>query len=257
MIELCLLLILASPFIYYGVAINYYLKNKEARTFLQLVVFPLPAMVFISFLLYELFKSPGHYDKLINILIWITVPIGLGIIVHAIFEKDLSRFSFLTRIPSALILMFIPFLIFEPDLFEMIAPWAFAVAGALMGIYGYVKFYKGKKIGLLYGYLAIFFFVAAPLICMAISIAYFEIAKDNVIYRRSSWGSESCHDVAFPIFILEEGFIKPLLFSAGYLGLMGIVAGIRKKTLEKELRKEGLIPEEFDKVLKAKEKDYE
>ena len=53
----------------------------------------------------------------------------------------------------------------------------------------------------------------------------------------------------------KEGFIKPLLFSAGYLGLMGIVAGIRKKALEKELRKEGLIPEEFDKVLKAKEKD--
>ena len=122
-----------------------------------------------------------------------------------------------------------------------------------MGSYGYIKFYKGKKIGLVYGYLAILFFVVAPVVCMAISIAYFETLKDNVIYRRSSWGHESCHDIAFPIFVFQEGFIKPFLFSTGYAGIMGIVAAVRRKTLEKELRGEGLIPEDFDEVLKGKE----
>lgn len=251
--EACFLIFLLSPFIFYGIAIYLYSNKKELRTFLQMVIFPLPIVVIIGFFLYEMFQDPDLYQDAVKVVIWFSVPVGIGIIGHIIYEKDLSRFSFLTRVPAAILLIAAPFLVLEPEILEIAGPVVFGVAGALMGTYGYIKFYKGKKIGLVYGYLAILFFVVAPVVCMAISIAYFETLKDNVIYRRSSWGSESCHDIAFPIFVFQEGFIKPFLFSTGYIGIMGIVAAVRKKTLEKELREEGLIPEEFDEVLKGKE----
>jgi len=252
MMEVCIGLLLLTPFVYYGLAIHYYIKKKELRTFLQLVIFPIPIMAFIGFILYESFKDPSFFDLTSKIFLGATIPVGIGIIAHICYERDRSLFTLLTRLPASCILIMTPLFLLHPELLDTFGILSFTIAGVLMGTYGYVTFYKGRRIGLIYGYLAIIFFVIAPVVCIAISIAYFELLKDNIIYRRSNWGESSCHDIGFPIFFIREGFIRPFLFATGYTGIMGIVAAIRKKTLEKRVRRERLIPKEFDRVLEGK-----
>ncbi|MEA3559584.1 MAG: hypothetical protein U9R75_10055 [Candidatus Thermoplasmatota archaeon] len=251
MIEFCCLLFLLSPIIYFATAIVIYFKKKEARGFIQMVVFPLPFALFVGMLLYGSYTEPENFRFLTHLLIGASIFAGIGVITHQLIDKDRKRLSMLTRMPASILLIGTPFLLLVPEIFAKVAPISYVIIGALLGIFGYIRYYQGKKIGLVYAYSAILFFVAAPLVSLVISYIYFDMMKDNVIYRRAYWGDVTCHDIGYPVIFFQEEFIKPFLFSSGYLGLMGIVAYIRKYLLKRKMGREGLIPKEYDEVLKG------
>jgi hypothetical protein len=252
MIEICFAMIILIPLVYYGIGIHYYLKRKDYRPFLQLIIFPIPIMAFAGVMVYGILEDPDNFDIAIRVFLFATIPIGIGILAHQGYQRDLSRLSLITRTPASIILILSPLFLINPDLLKTYGTISFMLAGTLLGTYGYIIYYKGKKVGLIYGYMAILFFVLAPLVCMAISIAYFELLKDNIIYRRSDWGRVSCHDIGLPIFFFQDELIRPILYAAGYTGIMGVIAAIRKNALEKKVRKDGLIPKEYDQILEGK-----
>ncbi|MBN1539449.1 MAG: hypothetical protein JW939_04835 [Candidatus Thermoplasmatota archaeon] len=252
MIEFCFLLVLFSPLLYYAVAIVVYFKKKESRAFMQMVVFPLPFVFLIGFLLYNGYENPEHFRELSYVLMAVSIFTGLGIITHQLIDRERELLSLLTRMPASFLLLATPITMLVPGLFLKVAPFSYVVIGALMGIFGYIRYYQGKKRGLLYAYSAILFFVAAPLVSLVISYIYFDMIKENVIYRRAYWGDVTCHDIGYPVIFFQEEFIKPFLFSSGYLGLMAIVSSVRKYLLREKMKKDGTIPKEFFEVIEEK-----
>ncbi|MBN1390506.1 MAG: hypothetical protein JXA22_07685 [Candidatus Thermoplasmatota archaeon] len=256
MIEFCFLMLLFSPLIYYAVAISIYFKKRESRAFMQMVVFPLPFVFLIGFLLYNGYEDPQYFRSLSYVLMAVSVFAGLGIIAHQLIDRDRKLLSLLTRIPASFLLLATPITMLEPELFLTVAPFSYVVIGALMGIYGYIRYYQGKKVGLLYAYCAILFFVAAPLVSLVISYIYFDMVKENVIYRRAYWGDVTCHDMAYPVIFFQEEFVKPLLFSSGYLGLMAIVSSVRRYVLREKMKKDGSIPKEFFDMMEKVDEEH-
>jgi len=132
----------------------------------------------------------------------------------------------------------------------------FIIVGIPLGIYGYLTYYKGERHGLLYIYGSILFMVIAPIIAFAITFLYLENIKDEIIYRRASYGWVTCHLPAGlgPLTIFGNKELKyPAIFSMGYLGFLGLMTVIRKHFLKIKLTKNGIIPKEFFDILNSKE----
>ena len=133
----------------------------------------------------------------------------------------------------------------------------FFIAGIIIGVYGFTDYYNGNKIGLLYVYSSIVFMIIVPVIALAIIKLYSTYISDEIIYKRAYDGWVSCHLAAAPTLLDQESFVFPTIFSAGYTGFIGILTAIRKDLLEKKLKKEKIIPKEFDEIINNKERKNE
>lgn len=237
-------------------SIIYYVKRKEARRFIQIVVFPLPIALFIAIILFAYGGDVTSYNNLVSILIIISVVFGVLVLFHIIMDVMKKRSILIhVRLTASLILIFNPLLLYFPKAYWLMIVF-YVFCGILLGIYGYFTFYRGERHGLLYVYGSILFIIIAPIIALAITILYFEYIKDETIYRHAYYGWVSCHLPAgpTPVDLFGEKEIQyPALFSLGYLGFMGILSKIRKSYLQKKLKKNGTIPDEFDKIINSEE----
>jgi hypothetical protein len=126
----------------------------------------------------------------------------------------------------------------------------FFLSGVLLGIYGFVTYYNGKKIGIAYTYFSIISMVILPIIVINIIEIYNEYIKDEIIYRRASRGWVTCHLPALPVFVEEDRFIESSVLTSIYAIMMGYLALARRERLKSKLKKQGVIPQEYYDILK-------
>jgi hypothetical protein len=198
----------------------------------------------------------NDYGFLLKTMMVLSFLGGFGVILHCIFDRKKIDWQFNVRVFAAIILILNPILILYQDLHGLLIA-LYLFSGMLLGIYGFTNYYNGKKIGLVYIYASLIFMVFVAAIAFALVRMYSEFIKDEIIYYRARDGWISCHLPATPIFISQEEFQIPSIFALCYLGILGLLSAIRKDRLESRLRKEGIIPREFDEIIKDRKKDNE
>lgn len=248
----CCLVPIAIPIIYYLIAGIVYVKKKSTRGFMLMVVFPLPIIFVSAVILYNGFRDPENYLDFLRVMIFLSAFVGIGVLGHCIHDRKERNWLLWIRLIAGSGLLLSPILILFPDYYSTVMLGAYLLCGGLLGIYGYISYYSGKKIGILYAYASIIYIVFMPLVAIAISSIYFEVAKDEFIYRRSPDRWVTCHLPALPLPPDEELGI-PIVYTSGYLGLMGLVAAIRKSRLKARMKKDGIIPEGFEEIEKGED----
>jgi len=251
MIETCkICLALVGP-LYYAISILAYHQYPSMRRFLLLVIFPLPIALFLGYLLSTYENSENGHEIVIMLLVFISVAVGSAVLSHCLMDLRRKDIWLFLRIIAASMLFITPLLLWFPEFFWAITA-LFFIIGILFGIYGYFTYYSGKDIGLAYLYGSILFMVIAPVISLIIIRIYNEAMQDEIIYRHSQVYEVTCHQAAIPNPFEEEGFQLPMFFSFGYIGLVGILTGIRKTVLERNLKEKEVIPKEYYEVIKEK-----
>lgn len=246
--------------VYYVVSIIYFVKHKSARRFMLLIGFPLPFAMTLASILFIYGEKLETYETLVRLLIISSVASGMAVLFHCLWDiRKSESFLLIIRLVASFILFLNPLLLYYPS-YKWLMISLYLVSGILLGIYGYITYYKGKKHGLLYTYVSIFFMVLAPVISLAIAILYMKYFKDELLYRYTErW--VTCHEPGGPsaVDVLgEKAFMYPAIFSFGYLGFLGLLNEIRKAMLERKLMKDGTIPNEFHEIINSKEdKDEE
>ncbi len=240
------------PIIYYVVAGIWFKKNRNSRTFILLVAFPLPIVFFSSYVFYNGFEDAGSYRFLVTILTSVSVFTGVGVVFHCLLDIKKRDGLFWIRAGAVVFLLLGPVAFIFPENHGTVLLGSMLISGILLGTYGYLSFYSGKRIGLLYAYASIFFVVIGPLIALSLSKIYLEATKDELLYRRPHDGWVSCHLPALPPIFTEDPEI-PALATSGYLGLGIILQIIRTKILEKKLKNAGVIPPEFYYIREGKD----
>lgn len=240
------------PIIYYIIAGIWFKKQRSSRTFILLVIFPLPIVYISAYLFYNGFDDPENYRFLVTILTFASVFTGVGVAFHCLLDIKKRDGLFWIRAGAVIFLLFGPLANLFPAYQDTVLLGSMLISGILLGTYGYLSFYSGKRIGLLYTYASIFFVVLGPIIALGLSKIYLEATNDELLYRRSYYGWVSCHLPAIPPIFMEDPEI-PALATSGYLGLGIILQIIRKKILEKKLKNAGIIPPEFYYIREGKD----
>jgi len=217
-----------------------------------MVIFPLPIIFVSAVILYNGYRDQKNYLDFLRIMVFLSAFIGIGVLTHCIYDRKERNWLLWIRFIAGAGLVLSPILILFPDYYSTIMLSTYLLCGGLLGIYGYISYYSGKKIGLLYAYTSIIYMVFIPLVAIAISSIYFEVAKDEIIYRRSPDSWVTCHLPALPIPTDEELGI-PIVYTSGYLGLMGLVASIRRSRLKARMKKDETIPEGFEEIEKGED----
>ncbi len=228
-------------------------KNEQWKKLIHAVIIPLP----IAFLYASYIYDPDNsaiYSGLIWHLIVVSVFIGIGVLVHCIADWKQKGPYFYFRFVPSIILLLNPFLLYEPDAYNLMTA-LFLFSGILLGIYGYFTYWEGRTVGLIYLYISLLFMVIIPVISVAIMKIYFDHIKDEIIYYRSRSGFVTCHMPAGPASPPIESLQITGFFSTLYVTLFGILTFFRKRNLGKRLQKRGIIPKEFQEIIERREAD--
>jgi hypothetical protein len=227
-------------------------KKRNARPFILLIAFPLPIVFISAYIFYNGFEDPENYRFLVNVLTSVSVFTGVGVVFHCIIDRKKRDVLFWIRASAVVFLLLGPLTILFPELNDTVLLGSMLISGILLGTYGYLGFYSGKRVGILYSYASIFFMVIAPIIALGLAKIYLEATKDELLYRRPYDGWVTCHAPAFPPFFFEDPDI-PALATSGFLGLGIVLQIVRKKILEKKLKNAGVIPPEFYYIREGKD----
>jgi len=237
--------------IFYIIAGIVYAEKKSTRGFMIMVVFPLPIIFVSAVILYNGHRDPEYYLDFLRIMVFLSIFLGIGVLAHCIYDRMERNWLLWIRFIAGAGLVISPILILFPDYYSTIMLCTYLLCGGLLGTYGYISYYSGKKIGLLYAYTSIIYIVFIPLVAIALSSIYFEVARDEIIYRRSPYRWVTCHLPA--LLIPGEELSIPIVYTSGYLGLMGLVASIRRSRLKARMKKDGTIPEGFEEIEKGED----
>lgn len=240
------------PIIYYVIAGIWFKKQRNSRPFILMVVFPLPIVFFSAYAFYKGFEDAEYYRFLVTVLTSVSVFTGVGVAFHCLMDIKKRDGLFWIRAGAVVFLILGPLAIIFPENHDTVLLGSMLISGILLGAYGYLSFYSGKRIGLLYAYASIFFMVIGPIIALSLARIYLEATKDDLLYRRPYDGWVTCHAPAFPPFFYEDPEI-PALATSGYVGLGIILEIIRKKILEKKLKNAGVIPPKFYYISEGKD----
>ena len=251
MMDICMICLM-PPLFYYLIAGIIFKKKRSARPFILMVIFPLPIIFFSAYVFYKGFEDPEYYRFFVRSLTAVSVFTGVGVAFHCLLDIKKRDWLFWIRVGAIFFLLLGPLVILIPEFSDTVLLGSMLLSGILLGTYGYLAFYSGKRIGLLYAYASIFFVVIAPLISLAMARIYLESNRDELIYRRPYDGWVSCHLPAIPPIFTEDPDI-PALATSGYLGLGIILQVVRKKLLEKKLKDAGTIPPEFYYIREGKD----
>ena len=244
--------------LYYIIAMALYFRKPEFRRFMHIIVIPLPiAMLITYFFLPEHYTSrPPYYEILAQIVVGLSLFAGIGVLFHCYMDRVKADWLLKIRLVAAILLIINPLLLFYPDIY-LLTIVSYLAAGTLLGIYGFITYYKGQNIGIIYVYFSLAFMVIVPAISFALAMIYFNNIEPDIIYRSAWDGIVTCHLPAMPLIPKPEAFETASIFSAGYAGFIAILTDIRLTRLRKKMESEGTITNEFLEILNSRKKPDE
>jgi hypothetical protein len=245
-----IVILICGVLFYYLFTIMFYFIHSKNKEFFQMVVFPLP-VAFIMILIYFLFFDVNNVDEyrtMVIILIAISVMAGMFILYHCIIGKQKKDLLFYGKVITSIILILTPLLLYSPSLAPVMI-FVYLICGISLGVNGYLKYQSDKRIGLLYVYTSLVFIVIIPAIAFTVTKFYQDNLEPEIIYRRARDDIVTCHLPATPIIPGPEGFHLSVLYSGLFVFLFSVLSSARKAKLQKQLKKNGVIPYEFYKII--------
>lgn len=239
---------------YYMISIVIYFTQAKNKEFFQMVIFPLPIAIIVLFFYYVSFDldNTNEFNMMATLLITISVMAGAFILYHCFLDHSKRDRFFYGRLLTSIILILTPLLLYSPDYVSFMMG-LYLICGISLGIYGFHIYFTDKKIGLLYVYTSLVFMVIIPIISFTVAKLYLDNFEPEIIYRRARDNIVTCHLPAPSIIPGPEGFQISILFSGLYIALFGVLSAVRKNRLKKRLKRNGVIPGEFYRIMDQRE----